>query len=75
MYLEVFGYDVAGSTVSMGLSEPLSLGASGTDASAWNNIFNPNKGQEATIKYDVQSSGHLTIKIYTMNGLEVATLF
>lgn len=75
VYLEVFGYDVAGSTVSMGLSEPLSLGASGTDASAWNNIFNPNKGQEATIKYDVQSSGHLTIKIYTMNGLEVATLF
>ncbi len=75
VYLEVFGYDVYGSTVSMGLSGPLNLGASQTDASAWNNIFNPLKGQEATIKYQIQQAGNVSIKAYTMNGEEVATLF
>ncbi len=75
VYLEVFGYNIAGSTVSMGLSGPLSLGVSQTDASAWNNLFNPLKGQEATIKYQIQQAGHVTIKAYTMNGEEVATLF
>ncbi len=75
VYLEVFAYDIAGSTVSMGLSGPLNLGTSQTDASAWNNLFNPLKGQEATIKYQIQQAGHVTVKVYTMNGEEVATLF
>jgi flagellar hook assembly protein FlgD len=59
----------------MGLSGPLSLAVSQTAASAWNNVFDPLKGQQATIKYAVQSAGHLTIKVYTMNGVEVSTIF
>ena len=42
---------------------------------AYNNIFNPAKGQKATLKYEVQSPGHLTIRLYTLNGSLVATIF
>jgi hypothetical protein len=74
--LEVFGYDVHGSTSSMGLSNALNLSASSSgDLTAYNNIFNPLQGQKATVKYSVGSAGHVTIKLYTETGRRVLTLF
>jgi Zn-dependent metalloprotease len=75
IYLEVFGYNVVGSTVSLGLSNPINLTTDRSELRAFNNIFNPARGEKATIRYDVQGAGHLTIKLYTLNGRLVATLF
>jgi hypothetical protein len=76
IFLEVFGYNVSGSTVSLGLSNPINLTTNNAASlTAYNNIFNPARGQKATVKYEVQSAGHVTIKLYTLNGTLVYTLF
>jgi hypothetical protein len=75
VYLEVFGYDVTGSTVSLGLSNPINLTTNNAATlTAYNNIFNPNLGQKATVKYEVQSAGHVTIKLFSLSGTLVSTL-
>jgi hypothetical protein len=76
VYLEVFGYNVTGRTVSLGLSNPINLATdNGASLTAYNNIFNPKLGQKATVKYEVPSAGHVTIKLYTLGGALVSTLF
>jgi hypothetical protein len=75
IHLEVFGYNVVGSTVSLGLSNPINLTTTQSELKAFNNIFNPARGEKTTIRYDVQGSGHLTIRLYTLNGALVTTLF
>ncbi len=85
VYLEVFGYNVAGgqdpndfnafgSTVSLGLSNVMSLTTNLSDAKAYNNVFNPARGEHATIRWDVQSAGHLRMRLYTLNGTFIETL-
>ena len=77
VYLEVFGlnpYNVSLSTVSLGLSPPINLTANATALTAYNNIFNPALGQKATIRYELLTAGHVTLKLYTLNGNLVATL-
>ena len=74
--LEVFAYDVHGSTSSMGISNALNLSDNNqTELKAFNNLFNPLKGEKATVKYAVSSPGHVTIKLYTETGRLVLTLF
>jgi hypothetical protein len=76
VYLEVFGYDVHGSTSSMGASNAINLSDNSPgELSAYNNVFNPLLGQKATVKYSVGSAGHLTLKLYTETGRKVLTLF
>jgi hypothetical protein len=75
VHLEVFAYNVSGSTSSMGLSNPLNLTADRTELTAYNNIIDPARGQKATVKYAVNGTGRLTIKLYTATGIHVATLF
>lgn len=75
VHLEVFAYNVSGSTASMGLSNPLNLSADKTELTAYNNIIDPGRGQRATVKYAVNGAGRLTIKLYTATGRYVATLF
>lgn len=75
VYLEVFGYNVFGSTVSLGLSQALNLAADKTALTAFNNVFNPNRGEKTTIKYEIQTPGRVTLKLYTLNGNFVATIF
>lgn len=72
--LEVMGYNVHGSTASLGLSNPLNLTASGVELTAYNNLFNPNHGEKTTIKYAIANRGRTTIKLFTNTGLFVATL-
>ena len=73
--VEVFGYDITGSTISLGLSNPLQLTASDSEAKVYNNIMNPLRGDKATVRFDVQSAGHLTVRLYTLNGTFIETLF
>ncbi|MDX6770600.1 MAG: FlgD immunoglobulin-like domain containing protein [Elusimicrobiota bacterium] len=75
VHLEVFGYNVSGSTASLGLSNPLNLTANAVELTAYNNVFNPARGQKATIKYATSGAGRLTVKLYTVTGVLVATLF
>jgi Zn-dependent metalloprotease len=72
--LEVFGYNVHGSTSSLGLSNPLNLTASQTELTAYNNVFNPARGEKATIKYATISSGRIIIQLFTVTGTFVKTL-
>ena len=74
VYLEVFATDAMGRTSSMGESNPLTLTDNGVELNAFNNVFNPLLGQQATIKYGVDGPGQLTIKLYTITGRLVATL-
>lgn len=75
VYLEVFAYDVHGSTNSMGLSNPINLSAGSPELTAYNNVFNPTTGGKATVKYAVSGPGRLSIKLYTVTGRYVTTLF
>ncbi len=75
VHLEVFGYNVYGSSSSLGLSNPLNLTSNEVELTAYNNVFNPARGQKATIKYAVASAGRLTVKLYTVTGVHVATLY
>lgn len=72
--LEVFGYGIQGSTISFGQSQLFNLTTNQTELTAFNNIFSPNQGQKATIKYEIQSSGHVTLRLYTLNGTFITTL-
>ncbi len=75
VHLEVFGYNVHGSTSSLGMSNGLNLTASATELTAYNNVFNPAHGQKTTIKYATLEAGRVTIKLYTVTGTYIATLF
>lgn len=75
VYLEVFATDRMGTLSSMGESNPLNLSSAGAELTAYNNLINPLLGQKATIKYAVDAPGHLSVKLYTVTGRLVATLF
>lgn len=80
VHLEVFAYNVDPdnvqvSTVSMGLSNGLNLTANGSGLKAFNNVFNPLRGGRATVRYDVQGAGRVTLRLYTLAGDHVLTLF
>lgn len=85
VHLEVFGYNVLASTIpafvvngsstSLGLSNPLNLTASKTELTAYNNLLTPGSGQKAVIKYAVSGPGRLTVKLYTVTGRFVQTLY
>ncbi|MBI5246183.1 MAG: hypothetical protein HY923_03310 [Elusimicrobia bacterium] len=74
VHLEVFGYNVHGSTSSLGMSNPINLTASLTELTAYNNVFNPARGDKTTIKYATVEPGRVVIKLFTVTGAYVATL-
>jgi flagellar hook assembly protein FlgD len=39
-----------------------------------NNVFNPNKGDACKVFYNVAAAGHVTIKLYTIDGVFIKTL-
>ena len=41
---------------------------------AYNNVFNPARGQKTTIKYATLAPGHVVIKLFSVTGTFVATL-
>ncbi|MFA6434114.1 MAG: FlgD immunoglobulin-like domain containing protein [Elusimicrobiales bacterium] len=74
VYLEVFGRDHMGKINSLGVSNAINLTTNKSDLVAYNNILTK-AGDRAIVKYDLQSGGDLTIKIYTVTGALVKTLF
>jgi Zn-dependent metalloprotease len=74
VYLEIFGYNVYGSTASLGMSNPINLTASRAELTAYNNVFNPARGQKTTVKYSTLAPGRITIKLYTVTGTYISTL-
>ncbi|MDD5304799.1 MAG: PepSY domain-containing protein [Elusimicrobia bacterium] len=78
VYLEVFGYNVHSGTSttssSLGLSNPLNLTATMAELTAYNNVFNPARGEKATVKYATLTAGRVAIKLYTVTGTYIATL-
>jgi Zn-dependent metalloprotease len=73
VYLEVFGRNHMGQVLSLGVSNPLNLSASGASAEAYNNIIGGANGK-ALFRYSVSGSGTVSIKIYTQSGALVKTL-
>jgi len=74
VHLEVFGYNVQGSTASLGLSNALNLTADTAELTAYNNVFNPARGEKTTIKYATLNSGRIVIQLFTVTGTFVKTL-
>lgn len=79
VYLEVFGtnsfFTITGSTASLGISNAINLTTNQTEVKAWNNVFDPTRGQKTTIRYDVKSAGHLRVRLYTVAGKFISTLY
>lgn len=74
VFLEIFATNALGRTQSMGFSNPLNLTANVTGVRAFNNIFNPAKGQLTTVKYETQGAGRLQVQLFTRSGRHVLTL-
>ncbi len=75
VHLEVFGYSVWGSTISLGLSQPINLATNDSKLTVFNGVFNPLKGQKTTIKYELPRAGRVVLKLYSMSGSLIATLY
>jgi len=85
VYVEVFasttnavlgGASTVNNAISLGLSNAINLTGTGAGyVMAYNNVFNPMKGQQATIKYSTSGSGRMVLTIYTVLGERVTTLF
>lgn len=73
VYLEIFGRNHMGQSVSLGVSNAINLSANRSAATAYNNIISA--GSSALVKYELQSAGTLTVKVYTQSGSLVTTLF
>ena len=74
VYLEVFGRNHTGSVLSLGVSNAITLTTNKSDLVAYNNILK-DPGDRTIVKYDLQSAGNLTIRIYTVTGALVKTVF
>ena len=48
--------------------------ATTAELTAYNNVFNPARGQKTTIKYATTTPGHVIIKLFTVTGTYVTTL-
>ncbi|HAH08147.1 MAG TPA: hypothetical protein DCM05_16755 [Elusimicrobia bacterium] len=81
VFLEIFGESPlarAGGLyhhpTSLGFSTPLNLTARENNLTAWNNVFNPARGEHATFKYETIEAGHVRLRLFTLNGALVKTV-
>ena len=74
VYLEIFGRNHLGHIVSLGVSNAVNLAANRSGLTAYNNILT-GSGDAAIIKYEVQSAGNLSIRVFTQSGALVKTVF
>ena len=74
VFLEVFATNTLGRVQSMGYSNAINLTAKTSEVRAFNNVFNPLKGQFTTVKYETESAGRLQLRLYTRNGRHILTL-
>lgn len=74
VHLELFGFNPLGHVQSLGLSNALQLTANTSELTAYNNVFNPARGEKATFKYQTVAPGQVTLRLYTLAGAHVLTL-
>lgn len=74
VYVEIFGRNRFGRAVSLGVSGAINLSTNESGVIAYNNVIN-SANAKAIIRYDVQSSGQLSIKVYTQTGTLVKTVY
>jgi len=74
VYLEIFGRDHMGKVISLGVSGAINLSTNKSDLVTYNNILK-DPGDRTIVKYDLLAAGNLTIKIYTVTGSLVKTVF
>jgi len=80
VYLEVMGsnhmFNIGKSTsiFSLGISNAINLSTNKTDLITFNNIISKNGGK-TIVKYDVTKFGNLSIKVYTVSGTLVKTIY
>ncbi|WP_428898054.1 NHL repeat-containing protein [Parelusimicrobium proximum] len=87
IYVEYFGMSRNGANdnnntpvvqgFSYGLSDPIALAAAGVGNQTvmFDNIFSPNKGQQAKLYLYSPNSGNVTAKVYTITGVLVKELY
>lgn len=78
--LEIFGKNHMGKTVSLGQSMPFNLSTNRTTMTTYNNLLGdpakvPNASANSIIKYELQTGGALSIKIYTQASTLVKTVY
>lgn len=73
VYLQVFGINHLGNEASLGISGALHLTTNKNDATTYNNKILGGSGN-SIIKYDLQSGGQMSVKIYTASGSLVKTV-
>lgn len=73
-HLEVFGVNPLGHVQSLGFSNALSLTGTGASVKAFNNLFNPARGEKATVRWETSGAGRTTLKLFTVAGQHVMTL-
>ena len=78
--VEVFGKNHMGKTVSLGRSRPFNLSTDQTTMITYNNLLGdpakvPHASANAIIKYELQTGGALSIKVYTQAGTLVKTVY
>jgi len=74
VHLEAFGWNRVGHVQSLGFSPPLQLTSNRSGLKAYNNIFNPTKGEKATFRFETSSAGRVRLRLFTLSGEEVITL-
>ncbi len=72
--LEIFGRNHMGNVVSLGVTNKLNLSADKAAMTTYNNVLGA-PGAKAIVKYEIQSAGTLSIKVYTQTGGLVKTLY
>ncbi|MBI2071118.1 MAG: hypothetical protein HYT79_11020 [Elusimicrobia bacterium] len=68
IHMEMFVRNALGRVYSVGVSNPIKVFSDTAKLTAYNNIFNPVRGQRATLKYSSTGSGRYRLAIYTING-------
>lgn len=74
VHLEIFGVNPLGQRRSLGLSPEINMTTDRSSLRAWNNVFNPARGQKTTVKYEITEPGHVLLRLFTRNGRLVRTL-
>ena len=72
--LEIFGRNHMGHVVSLGISNRINLTADKAAVVSYNNKLGA-PGAKTIVKYELQSAGNLSLKLYTQTGALVKTLY
>lgn len=76
-HVEIYARLRSGALVSMGISDAFNLTSSPSNGKVkvWNNLLNPNRGENAYIVLNVNEPGNVKIQLLTIDGILVRDVF